>query len=447
MQSDNTENKKIQSRLDSLAKQGYEVIKFENVNLTYDEYRWIAIYRKKILGRGSYGVVYKAYPINPVNGELILDKKLAVKIYRGSSHQVNPNEAKFFDAYYSGCELISTNEDTYMVMACLPGKNILETQKKNTVLNVEISQFDFTKRVDLIYNIMMAINLMHHNTPNSGNALIHGDINGSNIKVRYDEETGKIDVYIIDFGLSEEIDDDPDAVQSADMNGTPLFMPNELVEHEIHGIKSDIYALTPIFAAILGAKNPFALKTQLSFYNPEYYKKPYDFTGILTDYTMPVFSFDLQEYIIKFLTRMQDNNLDKRPDSDETLRFFTTLNKLCKIASVDNKDENIFACGAKLAIIADGLWKDSEFNKEEEINPSLTRDVPAPEHFDFDDSSQTQTSRRIINAAKQSPLNSPLLKKIMSNEKTSVSKQPSMLFVRQNSDNEVIEIPVKKILS
>lgn len=412
----------------------YDIIKFDDAKLTNELYRRIAINRKKILGRGSYGNVYKAYPVNPATGELIKDKKLAVKKYKGNA-VVNPNEAKIFDTYYSGCELITSGDDTYMVMSCLPGKNIMSTQKRGAILNVEFSQFTFEKRVELIYNIMLAINLIHHNTPRTGNALIHGDINGSNIIVNVDEETGQIDVYVIDFGLSQEVDDDADTVQSAELNGTPLFMPNELVEHEVHGIKSDIYALTPIFSAILGAVNPFALKTTLPYYNPEYYKTPYDFTGMFTGYEMLAYTKNLLAYITKFLNRMQDNDFEKRPDSDEVLRFFTTLNKLCKIAAVNIKDEGIYACEAKLAILADGLWKDD------------LSDMPAPEHYDFDDASQTNTSRRIINAAKQSPLNSPLLKKIMSNEKISVSKQPSVLFVKQETDNAVVEVPAKKLLS
>lgn len=445
----NTELSALQNKLDLLTQNGFELIKFTNQTLENEIFRWIALERCALLGKGAYGYVYKAYPVNPANGELMKNKMLAVKRFKGS-HPISASEAKFFDSYYAGCELVSDDHNTYMIMTCLPGKNIMNDKSNASLLNVDIENFNFSKRVELIYNIMMAINLIHNNTPHTGSALIHGDINGNNINVHYDNKTGAIDVYVIDFGLSEETDNDADELQPMKNIGAPLFTPREVIMEDVHSIKSDIYSLTPIFAAVLGATNPFALKTMLHPFDPAYYKTPYDFSGILSGYPIPTFPFDLKSYITKFLNRMQHDIIDKRPDSDETLRFFTTLNKLIKIVSADKKDEAIFACGAKLAIMADGLWKDSEFNKEEYdlLNSSHppfegAMPIPAPEHYDFDDATANKTSRKIVKASIKSPLSTPMLKKILSNgeippptNKTSLFKTPAQARTEESIANK-----------
>tara|TARA_R110000868_G_scaffold350501_3_gene611722 strand:+ start:2003 stop:3376 length:1374 start_codon:yes stop_codon:yes gene_type:complete len=422
---------------------GYAIINFSDLALKNENYRVIAYKRKAVLGRGSYGNVYQAYPVDPDTGKLIREKKLAVKIYKGTRH-VKESEAIFFNSYYAGCELISTQQDMYMVMAYLPGHNLMVNTKNNSssLLNVEISQFSFAKRVDLVSNIMMAINLVHHNTPNTGNALIHGDINGSNIKMHYDEATGKIDVYIVDFGLSEKIDDDPNKMQVSDMDGTPLFMANEIVEHDRHGIKSDIYALTPVFAAIFGASNVFSFKNKMRYYEPAYYKTPYDFSGMFLDYPMPAYPLDLEVYIKKFLGRMQSEDFESRPDSDDTLRFFTTLNKLCITYAADPEDQDIYACGAKLAILADGLWRDNEFNQSANGKPERSLfplPTPAPEHFNFDDPAILTISKSIVEAAKKSPLTAPILRKIINSEGVPASTYEFILFVRRSNISKTNE--------
>ncbi len=110
----------LQSLLKSLENNGYEILNFSEQPLN-KLYTMIALNKKAVLGRGSYGVVYQPYPIDITTGELILEKKLAVKVYRSTKH-VNPSEAKFFDSYYSGAELLSLNGDMYMIMACMPGE-------------------------------------------------------------------------------------------------------------------------------------------------------------------------------------------------------------------------------------------------------------------------------------------------------------------------------------
>lgn len=417
----------ILANLRAIADQGYVLLHFENANLENEIYRALAVDIKRVIGRGSFGQVYFAYPINTATGKLIQEKPLAVKAFKNIS-QIPKSEAKFFNAYYGSCEIISKDHDVYMVMNYIPGKNIMINKHKSLELDQEIRHFDFVQRADLVYNIMLAINIIHHYTPQTGHALIHGDINGSNIKYYYDPETNKIDVYIIDFGLSTETLDEPNRLQAANMEGTPLFMSKEIVVHDAHGIKSDIYALTPIFIAIFGGDKAFALKSQFSYYQTEYYRTPYDFTGMLDNIQIPPYPGDVKLYIKKFLTRMQDENFAKRPDSDEALKFFTTLQLLTKTYAAEPDRPDIVTAAAKLAVMADGIWRESVFYADLVKKPNL----PAPEHFNFEDPERYCVANAIIAIAKSKKLDTPILQRIMTKDRGILTKTKARIFSKED---------------
>lgn len=340
----------VSDAVKKLSDAGYCVIHFLDQDVKNKSYQIIAYNPKDVIGRGSYGVVYKGYPVSAQTGEVNFENRLAIKIFH-QSERINPKEAQFFNAHYSTCELLhDALNNAYMVMKYLPGQSVMVNADKNktSILNVQLASLDFSSRVDVVCNIMMAVNVMHHNKPNTGGAMIHGDLNGGNILVDIDKDDGIIDVYIIDFGAAEEVNVDAHFLQPADMQGTPLFMANELNEKDMHCIKTDIYALTPIFAAIFGALNPFSLRQKFRFFNHDYFKTPYDFTGIFDSIQMTAYSFDIKTPIIRFLNRMQELNPDLRPDSDEALRFFVTLNKLCKLYANNGDDEDLEICLATL---------------------------------------------------------------------------------------------------
>lgn len=349
-------SKKCEEQLENLRGKGYRIVTFTNETLVNPHYRLIGFRPSAVIGRGSYGIVYKAYSIDTETGELDKSRPLALKNFL-KAEDVKPIEAKFFDSYYGQCEILTDGAETYMVMKYLPGKAILlrQPKRKDFALNVELASMDFPRRIEVIRNIMMAVNLIHHNTPNSGNALIHGDLNGYNIIVNIDKETNAIDVYIIDFGTAEETEDDQQLMQPSDMAGTPLFMANELVEKEEHGIKSDIFSLSPLFGCILGAKNPFASRSEIYYFNPLYYKTPYVFDGLLDNVIKPDYPFDIKKILVKFLERMQHLDPSQRPDSDETLLFFVKLDKISNAYLVNPEDPEIKIDLYRLINLANGV--------------------------------------------------------------------------------------------
>lgn len=343
----------VSDAVNKLSDAGYCVIHFLDRDVKNKSYQIIAYNPKDVIGRGSYGVVYQGHPVNPQTGAVNFESRLAIKIFH-QSEGINPKEAQFFNAHYGACELLHDSLNTYMVMKYLPGRSVMVNADKNktSILNVELASLDFASRVDVVCNIMMAVNVIHHNKPNTGRAMIHGDLNGGNILVDIDKDNGIIDVYIIDFGTAEEVSADEQQLQPADMQGTPLYMANELIENERHGIKTDIYALTPVFASLLGADNPFALRKKVHYFKPEYYKIPYDFTGVLKSIQVPEYPFDIKTIIMRFLNRMQEVDSARRPDSDETLGFFVRLNKLCKLYANHGDEDDSMICLSNLIRIS-----------------------------------------------------------------------------------------------
>lgn len=334
----------------------YTVIHFENQTIQNSEYRKIAYHRHNIIGRGSYGVVYLAHPVDRETGEIDLRTMLAVKKFH-KNHELNMKEAAFFNAYYGRSELLHAGEDDFMVMQYIAGISIMKNNSRSSKygLNDKLINLDFCMRVKIILSIMMTINLMHHDTPHTGQALVHGDINGSNILINLDELSGAVNVHIIDFGLARELGVPQDAMQPAPMVGTPLFMPKELADDiSLHGVKTDIFSLTPIFASILGVNDPFVNRSKLRWYEKQYYETPYDLTGLCESVAMENYPFKIKKLLLRFLARMQSIDSVNRPDSDETLLFFVKLNLFCMTYDLNHHDTSLPLLVAMLARLVAG---------------------------------------------------------------------------------------------
>ena len=321
-----------------------------------------AVKKNKIEGEGKFGEVRKAYPFNIATNEINQSQPFAVKIFK-NANEFNRNEAVYFNNKSARIENIVRNKNEILVfMEYLPGKELIkETVNPATDLTDKkvhdiISKLSFQQRIQLISCICLSINLIHHNTPTTGSALIHADIKGSNIKIKLDLQKGVFHVYIMDFGLSEKIIDDPSIQNDSSMRGTTEYSPYEIFA-DTRGIKSDIYSLVPLFLFILGAKNPFSARDNLDINDFDYPSTGYVFDGIFSDCILPNYPIDVKFYIEAFLNRMQATEYKQRPDSDEVLQFFISLHNFCKIYDEDPSDTvSLNKHGAKLIMLASGLW-------------------------------------------------------------------------------------------
>lgn len=310
-------------------------------NNVHIDYRYYYLDMREEIGNGQYGTVYMGYPIDD-EGQVIRDKPVAIKVLS----EFNENEYDIFSRYYHAEKPVILDENVYLIMEYFPGHDLFNADHE---LNTPFQNLNLGTTFELIYQLCLAINLLHHETPRSGRAVLHCDIKGTNIRVN--EKNGKVDVYLIDFGFSDEIEDNPHLILDNLGRGTPLYAPLETGTESRRGIKSDIFGLTPIILILLGAKDPFSLRVN-ALNDAEMYQTKFDFNGLFRcqrfKKDLKLLPFQIHSLITSFLERMQDD-YDARPDSDELLRFFTSLNLIFKLTTHKKR------LAAGLTLASDGL--------------------------------------------------------------------------------------------
>lgn len=297
-----------------------------------------------IIGKGSFGKVYKGYAYDVTTGKTS-DKPVAVKVIPAEKY--NETEYHFFSLYYKAEPAIQIGDKVYMVMEYFPGEDLFKGLK----LHDTFKHLAFGTRLELIFQLCVALNSLHHDTVATGSALSHGDIKGNNIRVAIGNK-GQVNVYICDFGLIDLLEDKPNATSaSTGFKGTHYYAPPEAAGQYIRSTKSDIYALTPIILTLLGATNPFRLKEEIKtllekrgckYLPPLFYITPYDFSNVLTEYhdDLQMIPFDIKHLVTNFLESMQaDADLD-RPTTDQLLKFFTAFNVCYRLAQQKALQEN-----------------------------------------------------------------------------------------------------------
>jgi serine/threonine protein kinase len=189
--------------------------------------------------------------------------------------------------------------------------------------------FTFSDRVSLVLSIVLAYQNIHQK------GIIHIDVKPENMMWDNEKKT----LSLVDFNGSAVLPRNKDSITLAP--GKIIFSassvaPETLCENTV-SIRSDIYALVYAIALIFGANNPAYLKDEIPFniyrYIPQTHPAdysdypPYDFSGIFTGVKeIPKYSdHDLCKKTIEFLARMSNPDPKQRPDTSDTLRFFTAL--------------------------------------------------------------------------------------------------------------------------
>lgn len=329
----------------------------------------------KLKGKGCFGSAYLTYLVDEndnINIKESEENLYVTKIISKGEFDAIAFESKCFNKKSGPSEPPIRNYDNLLIVSkYFPGFDLSSDET-----SPEVKALSFTDTANLLAQLAMAINLIHHHTASTGTGIFHGDIKGENIRVNIVESGNgfhRIDVTLLDYGFSVKIQGSAITEEGIrKLQGTPVYLAPEL-HFVMGGIKSDIRSLVPVVLRLLRAIHPFEYKHSATNQLDYLYAK-YDFSGIFTDmFKTPLFFFNgkcmdeqLKRLIIKFIEKMQHDDYGERPDSDEFLQFFLALSNFCKtyqsLSANFTRAPTLPECSqlnpflAKLTILSEGLW-------------------------------------------------------------------------------------------
>ena len=288
-------------------------IKQEEDNVTNESTPRYEVGKK--LGAGSYGSVYEA---------IILSDPL-------SDSKKKDFVVKYFDHSFNASEL---NIQARYRKVYPPKENSVKHESLiEKVQGVPFSYFNtksmpLLKKLDLCFQLALRINLYHHNTPSTGSAIVHGDISTYNVLF-----SDSVD--LVDFGKSFDIEDNPDLlIERNEFGVNSAYFPSEVTHKGSLGIKTDIYMAASLICHSLNISE-----------RPK----------------------EVQCFSLRFFQRCFFE-YKNRPNSDEFLKFFTTLYLYCNAdkfskSNIENVDSEHFTNLKKqyadtLCLLSLNLWNE-----------------------------------------------------------------------------------------
>lgn len=275
------------------------------------------------LGKGASASVYPA-ELTLANQESSI---LAAKVLKPES-KINVTELKLNNLFYKTYAPIKLGDNFVILMEKIPGFTLVDQDYQ---LSAEIQQLSTPQRAAIIVSILNQIQ-MFHCAPKADQTFIHSDISECNILIDIDLEHFRLQANIIDFGLADIQQFNIDGKQKCRIAGTPFYIAPEILQKQ-KCTATDIFALTPIIARLLGAKDPLKYKKGTTALSSDFFKATYDFEGLLSDEKVPL---QLPILVTKFLKKMCDPNTQKRPNIEICQRFFLSCFNVIALADSTN---------------------------------------------------------------------------------------------------------------
>ena len=264
---------------------------------------------QKIIGKGAFGVVYKAFELFsgrmvaikqiPVNSE---NKKFVIKEIELLKNLEHPNIVKYYN-------FLKEENHIYIIMEYLEGSTLREYMKDN------IDKIDENIAREIIKQILNALSYLHYSCD-----ICHRDIKPENIM--FTEKDNKSTIKLLDFGLSIDSFESKFKLLNC---GTITYMAPEQISSKRYTKSVDIWSVGIILYRLLNkGKNPF--------YNNG------DKTSVLiNNINNKEIEFDLEKCPISpicrhFLYKLLDKNPSHRYSARLALSHpWITMNKFDKI--------------------------------------------------------------------------------------------------------------------
>ncbi|MGJ8668349.1 MAG: protein kinase domain-containing protein [Oceanococcus sp.] len=198
------------------------------------------------IGRGTCGVVYKAY-------DPFVARDVAIKLALSDTpldpaESMQQNREFFAEAHAAGMlhhpHIVSVfdagvdDSISYIVMEYIKGCTLAEYIQKHP-------QMPINQVVDVIFKCAKALDYSHKR------GVLHRDIKPGNIMMSEDGSTAKI----MDFSIAEMLQGD--TLKPETVVGSPAFMSPEQVRRNNMGPSSDLYSLGAVMYYLLCGEPPF----------------------------------------------------------------------------------------------------------------------------------------------------------------------------------------------
>ena len=286
-------------------------ISSDDFNNTKSHLKIVEKYYKiqKIIGKGAFGVVYKAFEL--CSGRIVAIKQIPVdsknkkhvikeiELLKGLDH---PNIVKYYN-------YLKEEDNIYIIMEYLEGGTLKQyIEKSSQNINEDIAR-------EIIRQLLSALSYLHYLCD-----ICHRDIKPENIM--FPEKNNISYIKLLDFGLSTNEFETKLKMQNC---GTLTYMAPEQISNLRYSKGVDIWSVGIVLYMLLNkGKNPF-------------YKKGDSTTTLINNINNKNVEFDLENFPISSMGRhFIYKLLEKNPSYRYTVRLalnhpWITLNKLDKI--------------------------------------------------------------------------------------------------------------------
>jgi len=278
---------------------------------------------RNIIGRGSFGVVYKSTYLGLPVAVKVIDKTLISDFDREAT--------KLLSLYHPNiilCLGFSASPNCLLILEYAENKTLY------SALGFNNPALPLTQRCNIAKGIINGIQYLHTRNP----AIIHRDIKSQNILL-----TNFLEPKLADFGLAT-------SVESLDTRvgilGTPWYIAPEIISTGKNYSKaSDIYATAVVIWEIFeDNNNPSMMDVSQTNYFV-FWKK------VVDESFRPPFN-TTQSDLKELITQMWDKDVSKRPDCDVIHAKLTEIKNACTSAqAVVDK--------AQLAVIVGSLTSET----------------------------------------------------------------------------------------